>query len=137
MNAELVLRVNHVLQAEDKVLPELVPIREILASAPENRVLMTQEAPRASKPGAFPIALNLHHVPHAVVVMKETLNVGFVRIAKGLVQLRTSLGFFVGKRTLKVHLVETRERGGAPPAHGVGGVVACDRDFVDVLFGLK
>jgi hypothetical protein len=95
MNAELILRVNHVLQAEDKVLPELVPVREVLASTPKNRVLMTQEAPRASKPGAFPIAINLHHVPHAVVVMKETLDVRFVRVAKDLVQLRTSLGSFV------------------------------------------
>jgi hypothetical protein len=36
-----------------------------------------------------------------------------------------------------MRLVDMRKRGGAPPIHRVGSVVARDRDFVDVLFDLK
>jgi hypothetical protein len=78
-------------------------------------------------------ALKLRDLDERIVV---PLNLEFVGGAKGLVELGTGSGFLFGEPAFKVHLVEVGEELDAPTADGVGGVVARNGNFVDVL-GLK
>ena len=136
MDTNVVLLDDEDLQALDEAGPHPLAFRRRLEALLQHGVPVTKQPTSAADPRVFTVVRQPDNRHGGLVIGEDALDFVLVDVVERLVERVADLELGLAEGPLEEHLVEPCEEVDAPPAHGVGGVVASDGDLVNVLLGL-